>query len=99
MSIYERKMKMQKNFIENCKQLEYIGDITIKEVERHGTKDDLWIVLNGYVYDITKYVHAHPGGSNCFMTQNKDITKKFNAIHRFVDLKIIEKLKIGKLIK
>jgi cytochrome b involved in lipid metabolism len=32
-------------------------------VGKHDHKDDLWIVLSGGVYDLTKLADKHPGGS------------------------------------
>lgn len=28
----------------------------------HATQGDLWMIINGNVYDITDYVQSHPGG-------------------------------------
>ncbi|OHT07129.1 Cytochrome b5-like Heme/Steroid binding domain containing protein [Tritrichomonas foetus] len=95
----ERRMEMQKAWAENAKQLDWIGDITMEQVKEHSTKKDCWVVLNGFVYDITQYVLNHPGGSNCFMPPNsKDITANFYGVHPKVDPALIEKLKIGKLV-
>ena len=33
------------------------------EIKRHDKIDDLWIVIDGYVYDITKFQKKHPGGA------------------------------------
>lgn len=32
----------------------------LAEVEKHTTVDDLWVVISGKVYDITKFVDEHP---------------------------------------
>ncbi|OQE43153.1 hypothetical protein PENCOP_c003G01048 [Penicillium coprophilum] len=36
---------------------------TLEEVQRHNKPDDVWIVLHNKVYDVTKYLEDHPGGS------------------------------------
>jgi len=35
---------------------------TVEEISNHNKKDDLWVMIDGKVYDITKYVDTHPGG-------------------------------------
>lgn len=94
-----RRQQMQEEWKENATKLDWIGDITMEEVKQHNTKKDCWVVLNGFVYDISQYILHHPGGSNCFMPPNsKDITRNYYAVHPKVDPELIEKLKIGVLI-
>lgn len=95
----ERRLQMQREWMENAKQCEWIGDITVEELKKHNTKKDMWVVYDGYVYDLNQYMLHHPGGSNCFTGNRQDITFQFQAVHAHVDIKIIEKLKIGKLVK
>uniref|UniRef100_A0A7R9XTV7 Cytochrome b5 heme-binding domain-containing protein n=2 Tax=Micromonas pusilla TaxID=38833 RepID=A0A7R9XTV7_MICPS len=38
------------------------GEYTVSEVAKHDTKDDLWVVIKGKVYDLTEYADEHPGG-------------------------------------
>ncbi len=33
---------------------------TAEEIEKHKTVDDLWMVINGKVYDCTKFIDEHP---------------------------------------
>ncbi|OKL62042.1 hypothetical protein UA08_02940 [Talaromyces atroroseus] len=35
---------------------------TMEDVARHKSRSDLWVVIHGKVYDVTKYVQDHPGG-------------------------------------
>lgn len=35
---------------------------TLSEVAKHKSKDDLWFVIHGKVYDVTKFGDDHPGG-------------------------------------
>eukprot|EP01065_Artemidia_motanka_P050639 TRINITY_DN870_c3_g1_i2.p1 TRINITY_DN870_c3_g1~~TRINITY_DN870_c3_g1_i2.p1 ORF type:complete len:163 (+),score=71.07 TRINITY_DN870_c3_g1_i2:69-491(+) len=36
--------------------------ITRDELAKHNTKDDLWLLICGRVYDVTDYMDNHPGG-------------------------------------
>lgn len=95
----ERRMQMQMAWAEKAQQCEWRGDITPEEVQKHNTKDDMWVVYKGYVYDITQYVMNHPGGSSCLLNTSNghDITRAWQSVHAYVDEKMIEKLKIGQL--
>jgi len=35
---------------------------TWKEVGEHTQRDDRWIVIDGYIYDVTSWAKRHPGG-------------------------------------
>ena len=98
MDIFARRNAMKEQWTQNAKQCEWIGDITMEEVNKHRTTKDCWCVINGTVYDFTQYVYAHPGGSSHFTRKNADITQAFNQFHPRLDLGFIEKLKIGKLV-
>jgi cytochrome b involved in lipid metabolism len=37
--------------------------LTLAEVKRHSTPNDLWVVLRDKVYDVTSLVQSHPGGA------------------------------------
>lgn len=37
--------------------------ITSSEVAKHALAEDCWIVVNGKVYDLTKFAPNHPGGA------------------------------------
>ncbi|XP_005097048.1 acyl-CoA 6-desaturase [Aplysia californica] len=53
-----------------------------EEIQRHATKDDRWIVINGYVYDVSTWSKKHPGGekllANC---AGQDATDAWIAFH------------------
>ena len=36
--------------------------LTWNEIRNHKTKDYTWIVIEGKVYDVTKFKERHPGG-------------------------------------
>lgn len=37
------------------------SEFTIEEIATHGTKDDCWIIVDTYVYDLSTFVMDHPG--------------------------------------
>ncbi|KAL0040785.1 hypothetical protein WJX79_005466 [Trebouxia sp. C0005] len=55
---------------------------TLEEVEKHDSREDVWFVHDGKVYDGTKFLSAHPGGAeSILMVGGQDATEEFNAIH------------------
>merc|ERR1712063_189453 len=58
------------------------GGYTMKEVHKHNTNTDCWVVLHGRVLDVTKFLKDHPGGELAIMTfAGQDATKEFDMIH------------------
>merc|ERR1719454_1443636 len=52
------------------------------EVKQHSTKEDRWLVIDGEVYDITRWASKHPGGSRVITHYaGQDATEAFNAFH------------------
>lgn len=35
---------------------------TLQDVANHNKDGDLWVVIDGKVYDLTTYLDTHPGG-------------------------------------
>ena len=79
----------------NCLQKIY----TIEEVSKHNKKEDSWIIIDNYVYDVTEFLDIHPGGKNMIlMVAGKDATEYFHELHNGKILQEIgEKYIIGKL--
>lgn len=40
---------------------------TLAQVAAHNKPDDLWLVLFGKVYDVTKFYDEHPGGGDMLL--------------------------------
>ena len=61
--------------------------ITSEEISLHNDEYDAWISLHGKVYNITPYLHYHPGGvsilKQCF---GKDASALFEKYHRWVNI-------------
>jgi len=54
---------------------------TMNEIIQHNTKDSAWSVINGVVYDFTRFLYNHPGGfGNIFRAIGKDGTSTFRII-------------------
>ncbi|UPL01820.1 hypothetical protein LCI18_012754 [Fusarium solani-melongenae] len=73
-------------------------DFTAKEVAAHNTSDDCWMTIQGQVYDVTKYIHDHPGGADILIeAAGKDATVDFdNAGHSEDAFEIMEEYRVGK---
>lgn len=72
---------------------------TFEEVAKHTTADDLWVVYNGKVYDVTKYIDEHPGGEEVVLdVAGIDATEAFNDIGHSDDAHdILKGLLVGKV--
>ncbi|KAF8429027.1 acyl-CoA dehydrogenase [Tirmania nivea] len=72
---------------------------SLDEVAKHKGKDDLWIVVEGDVYDLTKFQTEHPGGQKILQrVGGKDATAQFWKYHNQGILnKYKSKLMIGSL--
>ncbi|CAG2103910.1 unnamed protein product [Medioppia subpectinata] len=69
---------------------------TIDEVAKHKTKDSLWIIISGEVFDVTKFVAKHPGGCDPIMNfAGKDATNAFVGTHSDNADKLKTQYKIG----
>ena len=52
---------------------------TAEEVAKHKTRDDLWVIIRGKVYDFTSYVDEHPGGEAILNNAGGDTTEGFEG--------------------
>ena len=73
---------------------------TAAQVATHDSEDDLWVVIDGKVYDLTEYVHEHPGGSEAIAKNaGKDVTVGFNGPqHPSRVFDIVEDYRVGTLV-
>lgn len=77
-----------------------ITTYTVEEVQRHNSIDSCWIVIDGYIYDVTEFLRLHPGGaSRILKVAGNDATNQFNQMHT---VEVIQKMQahvtcVGKL--
>jgi len=56
--------------------------LTMDEVNKHNSEGDLWVIIEGSVYDLTAFLPDHPGGKKAIMLfAGKDATEEFNMLH------------------
>lgn len=57
--------------------------ISIEELRKHSTAEDLWFVVNGEVYEGTKFLEGHPGGVQSIISAAcTDVSEEFLAIRK-----------------
>ena len=56
--------------------------LTMDEVSKHNSEGNLWVIIEGSVYDLTAFLPDHPGGKKAIMLfAGKDATEEFNMLH------------------
>jgi len=73
--------------------------ISDKELAAHGDAKNAWIVIDGDVYDVSKFAMLHPGGEEVLLKYaGQDCTDVFYGLHRHeVLMKYQPRLMIGRL--
>jgi len=74
------------------------------EVKKHDSEGDAWMVVDGYVHDITCFIEEHPGGKEIMMDHlGKDVSELFVDervhAHGAVAYNMLAKYRIGTLNK
>ncbi|MFZ1912059.1 MAG: cytochrome b5-like heme/steroid binding domain-containing protein [Propionicimonas sp.] len=55
---------------------------TLAQVAKHASATSCWSVVNGNVYDLTRWINRHPGGASRILGMcGKDATSAFEAQH------------------
>ncbi|KAG6897724.1 hypothetical protein C0992_011934 [Termitomyces sp. T32_za158] len=58
------------------------GVYSVEEVAKHNKKDDVWVIIDGQVLDVTKFLPDHPGGEKAILLYaGRDATEEFNMLH------------------
>ncbi|KAH7888435.1 FAD binding domain-containing protein [Phlebopus sp. FC_14] len=57
-------------------------EFTTTDVAKHNKKDDVWVIVNGQVLDVTSFLPDHPGGEKAILLYaGRDATEEFNMLH------------------
>lgn len=76
---------------------------SLAEISKHSDRSDCWMVIDGGVYDVTRYISAHPGGESIVDGCGTDATELFhNRPDREKDhsqraVQLLKSFKIGTL--
>ncbi len=55
---------------------------TMADIKKHSKSTSCWSAINGNVYDLTKWINRHPGGSSVIISLcGKDGSSMFNGQH------------------
>ncbi|NXM06051.1 NB5R4 reductase, partial [Tyrannus savana] len=61
-------------------------EVSEDELAKHNKKEDCWICIRGFVYNVTPYMEYHPGGEDELMkAAGTDGTDLFDQVHRWVN--------------
>lgn len=42
--------------------------VSVAEIVKHASTEDCWVVVNGKVYDLSRFASEHPGGPQGMLT-------------------------------
>ena len=74
--------------------------ITSEELQKHNKPGDLWISIQGKVYNVTDWAKEHPGGDVPILNlAGQDVTDAFIAYHPGTAWKYLDKLFTGYYLK
>jgi nitrate reductase (NAD(P)H) len=77
-----KEIKMTKDGLDN--------PITIDELRKHDKAEEPWFVVNGQVYDGTKFLEGHPGGATSIIAAaGQDATEEFMAIRKYCPQEVL----------
>ena len=82
--------KMPEKWLEQVAPKYKIGTLkevqyTLDEVQAHTNKEgqDNWLIVDGYVYNVTLWMKHHPGGITALVNwSGKDASDRFKEVHK-----------------
>ncbi|OMO64440.1 hypothetical protein CCACVL1_21764 [Corchorus capsularis] len=72
---------------------------TLSQIAQHKSKKDCWLVIDGRVLNVTRFLEEHPGGEEVLLeSAGKDATKEFKDIgHSKAAQNMLQKYQVGVL--
>ena len=56
--------------------------VSLADFQKHNTRDDCWVIIDGCAFDLTNWIPKHPGGVLPIVAlAGKDATDHFHAFH------------------
>eukprot|EP01024_Parvocaulis_polyphysoides_P039727 TRINITY_DN35947_c0_g1_i2.p1 TRINITY_DN35947_c0_g1~~TRINITY_DN35947_c0_g1_i2.p1 ORF type:complete len:473 (-),score=40.98 TRINITY_DN35947_c0_g1_i2:268-1686(-) len=98
MSVVAIKGQLQKD--RENESVQQIGECqkcgySLKEIALHNMPHDCWLIVDRKVYDVTKWVAHHPGGSLIHVSAGQDCTQMFISYHPKYVKGLLEQYYIG----
>jgi cytochrome b involved in lipid metabolism len=75
------------------------GLITKRELSKHNSASDCWLVVRDEVFDVTDFIDIHPGGDGIASFCGKDATAAFEGTHSSSSMAVLESYYIGDFAK
>jgi predicted heme/steroid binding protein len=73
----------KRKYPESSESADADRQISWEELKMHNKDNDCWIAIDGIVYDVSKYLNAHPGGKGPLLAMaGKDATQLFLKVHK-----------------
>ncbi|KAI1076091.1 FMN-dependent dehydrogenase-domain-containing protein [Whalleya microplaca] len=56
--------------------------VSVDEISRHQSLEDLWLVVDNFVYDLSQFAPEHPGGAGILLRYaGRDATAAYTEVH------------------
>ena len=84
--------------------MEELPEVTLDDVGLHNRPEDLWLAIDGYVYNLSEFLNEHPGGAKPLIKMaGKDATEKFMKVDKHYSSEMVktylDKFRIAKITK
>jgi delta8-fatty-acid desaturase len=84
-------------FLYRPKTDEPLPEYSRSEVRKHRKRGDAWLIIHGFVYDISDFERRHPGGEAILKFAGCDASDQFEAFHRPAVARRLRVLVIGRV--